>query len=132
MEYAFPDDFPEVARDLVEKCLQFEPWDRIGINSGFQDLKNHAFFEGIDFNSLNDDSSPLVEAYQSVEEANELDYDMPDDLFTGDDYIETTHQFTDQVALATRVMAEPLHTVREMDNEGGSLDPQSVLWTSEH
>jgi hypothetical protein len=39
------------AIDLIKKLLVKEPFNRLGANS-FEDLKNHAFFEGIDFKTL--------------------------------------------------------------------------------
>ena len=58
-------------------------------------LKHHAFFEDIDFSRLQTQESPLLELYRQFEEAdNGLDYDMPDDLFAGEDF---DHDFTNQV-----------------------------------
>ncbi|KAL8702959.1 MAG: hypothetical protein Q9201_003863 [Fulgogasparrea decipioides] len=43
LEYGFPDGFPEIARDLVERLLVLEPSSRLSI----EHIKNHQFFEGI-------------------------------------------------------------------------------------
>ncbi|KAL8664340.1 MAG: hypothetical protein Q9202_003155 [Teloschistes flavicans] len=43
LEYGFPSDFPEVAKDLVERLLVLEPSSRLSI----EHIKNHQFFEGI-------------------------------------------------------------------------------------
>ncbi|KAI4201311.1 MAG: hypothetical protein LQ350_003349 [Teloschistes chrysophthalmus] len=43
LEYGFPNDFPEVAKDLVERLLVLEPSSRLSI----EHIKNHQFFEGI-------------------------------------------------------------------------------------
>eukprot|EP00915_Cephaloidophora_sp_WS-2016_P005180 GHVH01006879.1.p2 GENE.GHVH01006879.1~~GHVH01006879.1.p2 ORF type:complete len:576 (+),score=64.11 GHVH01006879.1:111-1838(+) len=56
----YPPGFPPLARDLIEKLLQFHPADRLGagnealgeaITVNWQAVKNHPFFEGIDFGS---------------------------------------------------------------------------------
>lgn len=43
LEYSFPDRFPEVAKDLVEKLLVLNPADRLPIDA----IKRHPFFDGI-------------------------------------------------------------------------------------
>lgn len=45
LDYEFPEDFPEAARDLVAHLLVEEPTDRIGYKS-LQEIKDHAFFDG--------------------------------------------------------------------------------------
>lgn len=45
LEYTFPDGFPEVARDLVERLLVLEPSKRLPI----EHIRNHRFFEGIEW-----------------------------------------------------------------------------------
>ncbi len=43
LEYAFPDGFPEVARDLVERLLVLDPAKRLPV----EHIKNHQFFDGV-------------------------------------------------------------------------------------
>lgn len=43
LEYTFPDYFPEVARDLVERLLVLDPVKRLPI----EHIKNHQFFDGV-------------------------------------------------------------------------------------
>jgi len=43
LEYSFPDGFPEVARDLVERLLVLDPASRLPV----EHIKNHRFFEGV-------------------------------------------------------------------------------------
>ena len=43
LEYSFPDGFPPVAKDLVERLLVLEPANRLPV----EHIKNHAFFDGI-------------------------------------------------------------------------------------
>lgn len=47
----FPDFFPPVAKDLCEKLLVSEPDERLGSN-GFDEIKSHPFFEGIDWEGI--------------------------------------------------------------------------------
>ena len=45
LEYSFPDGFPLVARDLVEKLLVLNPADRLPIHG----IKSHPFFDGMEW-----------------------------------------------------------------------------------
>lgn len=45
LEYTFPDGFPLVARDLVERLLVLDPADRLPITG----IKRHRFFDGIEW-----------------------------------------------------------------------------------
>jgi len=46
-----------VAKDLIEKILIKRPEDRIGAQS-IQDLMNHPFFEGINFDTISTELPP--------------------------------------------------------------------------
>ncbi|SMQ45173.1 unnamed protein product [Zymoseptoria tritici ST99CH_3D7] len=43
LEYHFPDEFPDLARDLVERLLVLEPARRLPV----EHIRNHQFFDGI-------------------------------------------------------------------------------------
>ena len=47
----FPEDIEvdEVAKDLIQKLLTFNPSERLGSNEDANDIKNHKFFEGINW-----------------------------------------------------------------------------------
>lgn len=47
----FPSDFNKNAKDLIDKLLKVNPYERLGYNS-YGDLKAHPFFEDIDFEKL--------------------------------------------------------------------------------
>lgn len=55
VEYDFPENFNESAKDLITKLLRFNPRDRLGFNDPkenmYQSIKNHPFFKDIDWNS---------------------------------------------------------------------------------
>lgn len=49
LRYTFPEDFPEMAKDLIKKLIVTEPADRLG-SKDYADLKSHEFFTSIDWN----------------------------------------------------------------------------------
>jgi 3-phosphoinositide dependent protein kinase-1 len=60
LEYTFPDGFPEVARDLVERLLVLEPANRLPV----EHIRNHRFFEGVTWGkSLWRQKAPRLKAY---------------------------------------------------------------------
>ncbi|KAF2135125.1 uncharacterized protein K452DRAFT_330317 [Aplosporella prunicola CBS 121167] len=60
LEYAFPDGFPPVARDLVERLLVLDPAKRLPI----EHIKNHQFFDGIQWGKgLWKQRAPRLRAY---------------------------------------------------------------------
>lgn len=60
LEYEFPDGFSVVAQDLVEKLLVLDPEQRLGCEEmgGFEKLKSHPFYEGIDFEHIHEQKPP--------------------------------------------------------------------------
>ena len=60
LEYNFPDGFPEVARDLVERLLVLEPANRLPV----EHIRNHRFFEGTQWGKgLWRQKAPRLKAY---------------------------------------------------------------------
>lgn len=60
LEYTFPDGFPEVARDLIERLLVLEPASRLPV----EHIRNHRFFEGTQWGkSLWRQKAPRLKAY---------------------------------------------------------------------
>jgi len=55
----YPDPFPELAKDLIERLLQPNPLERIGA-SNYADLKKHPFFEGINWENLHAQNVPEI------------------------------------------------------------------------
>ncbi|KAK5107506.1 hypothetical protein LTR62_001078 [Meristemomyces frigidus] len=60
LDYTFPDGFPEVARDLVERLLVLEPSNRLPV----EHIKSHQFFDGVQWSkSLWRQKAPRLKAY---------------------------------------------------------------------
>lgn len=60
-DFEFPSSFPEVARDLVDNLLRLAPEERLGARAGgYAELKQHPFFNGIDFCKLNEIIPPRI------------------------------------------------------------------------
>ncbi|KAH9825704.1 Serine/threonine-protein kinase PKH1 [Teratosphaeria destructans] len=60
LEYTFPDGFPPVARDLVERLLVLEPGNRLPV----EHIKNHQFFDGVQWGkSLWRQKAPRLKPY---------------------------------------------------------------------
>jgi 3-phosphoinositide dependent protein kinase-1 len=60
LEYTIPEDFPEVGKDIVERLLVSDPENRLGSTTtgGIQTIKDHAFFEGVDWENIFSSNAP--------------------------------------------------------------------------
>lgn len=60
LEYTFPDGFPPLAKDLVERLLVLDPLTRLPM----EHIKNHAFFDGVSWGKgLWKQKAPRLKAY---------------------------------------------------------------------
>nr|CCA17511.1 3phosphoinositidedependent protein kinase putative [Albugo laibachii Nc14] len=64
-EFRYPEGFPEVASDLIDKILIQDPKDRLGTGleedgNGYEALKSHSFFEGINWDTIGSEVSPYI------------------------------------------------------------------------
>ncbi|PVU99567.1 hypothetical protein BB559_000603 [Furculomyces boomerangus] len=59
-EYEFPPHFSPAAKDLIEKILVLDPKLRLG-STNIQDLKDHIFFKGIDWENIINQTPPKIE-----------------------------------------------------------------------
>lgn len=117
--YEFPDDFDADARDLIENLLQLDPLQRLGSASrgGYEKLKQHAFFSGINWDTLHLADPPRqMQAFMN-------DSSDDDDEVVDDDFDQTfINDFKNQVieekkkkevlktlSLALRVRLFPLY-----------------------
>ncbi|KAJ2361194.1 3-phosphoinositide dependent protein kinase-1, partial [Coemansia sp. RSA 2607] len=64
LDYAFPAGMPPLARDLVERILVLDPERRLGATQrgGFRELKEHAFFDGFEWQGLAQRTPPTMAA----------------------------------------------------------------------
>ncbi|EUC32702.1 hypothetical protein COCCADRAFT_97981 [Bipolaris zeicola 26-R-13] len=61
LEYSFPDGFPPLAKDLVERLLVLDPLTRLPM----EHIKNHAFFDGIQWGKgLWKQKAPRLKSYR--------------------------------------------------------------------
>jgi len=61
--FEFPESVPEDAQDLIQKLLIQEPSERIGASqdeAGYAELKNHPFFDGIEWGTLTTQTPPYI------------------------------------------------------------------------
>jgi serine/threonine protein kinase len=64
VNYTLPSNIPASAKDLIKKLLVFDPKKRIGNGSkknglDLDSLKNHPFFDEVDFEKIKTDKSPI-------------------------------------------------------------------------
>ncbi|KAI7901210.1 kinase-like domain-containing protein [Cokeromyces recurvatus] len=69
LEYTIPDNFPQTGKDIIEKLLVSDPERRLGslATGGIQAIKEHAFFEGIDWENLFTSQAPPLRDYLEKE-----------------------------------------------------------------
>ncbi|XP_052901491.1 3-phosphoinositide-dependent protein kinase 1 [Anopheles moucheti] len=67
-QVSYADSFDAVAKDLVTRLLQIEQRKRLGAcdNPRYSTIRQHAFFEGIDFEHLRQQPAPLPSCTESV------------------------------------------------------------------
>jgi 3-phosphoinositide dependent protein kinase-1 len=60
VSYTIPDEFDERAKDLISKLVVADPTQRLGASEphGYQGLKEHSFFESIDWKDLIEQTPP--------------------------------------------------------------------------
>ncbi|KXJ22011.1 3-phosphoinositide-dependent protein kinase 1 [Exaiptasia diaphana] len=65
LEYEFPSGFPSSPKDLVEKILILDPTKRLGSEEcgGFEDLKGHSFYKGVNWEELPNTNPPELLPY---------------------------------------------------------------------
>lgn len=91
LDLQFPDGFDAKAKDLVEKLLQTEPTHRLGatdLNNRYSSIRQHPFFEGINWNTLRFETPPPIYPYLPGEYGDDEDelleqYSVPDHLEPG-------------------------------------------------
>lgn len=90
-EMSFPEGFDETAANLVEKLIQLEPSQRLGSHDRgdtYDSIRNHPFFEGINWDALRQQTPPPIYPYLPGLEADEKQreqYRIPDFVKPGFD-----------------------------------------------
>lgn len=85
LEYEFPKKFCPVGKDLVQKLLVLKQEDRLGYNDGekYTSIRNHKFYEGINFETLHQTTPPPIRVNSSFFNDEDSRYKVPDDLEPG-------------------------------------------------
>ncbi|KAF8941062.1 pkb-activating kinase-like protein [Dissophora ornata] len=63
LEYSFPAGFPKTAMDLVSRLLVHDPNERLGANNTIDKLKQHRFFDGVEWAELWKQPAPKLMPY---------------------------------------------------------------------
>ncbi|KAF9123515.1 pkb-activating kinase-like protein [Mortierella sp. 14UC] len=63
LEYTFPAGFPKAAMDLVSRLLVHDPNERLGANNTIDQLKQHPFFDGVQWSELWTQPAPRLMPY---------------------------------------------------------------------
>lgn len=107
VDYRFPQGFNTVAADLVSKLILLAPSGRLGSaeKGGVPHLKQHPFFDGVDWSTLHEREPPALKPYLPAaggEPAFHSDYHVPDDLAPGlDDAAMTRMMMGDEFDLSS-------------------------------
>ena len=68
----YPEFLDPTLKDLIENLIQINPRDRLGSGvtkeNGIEKLKQHKFFEGIDFDTIHTSDVPIDEGYKKTVE----------------------------------------------------------------
>jgi hypothetical protein len=96
LDYEFPEDFPQVAMDLVQRLLVTDSEKRLGSKAmgGVDSIKAHPFFQGVDFDQAFQQPAPEIahhymedlkrqQAEQRSKRATNDDFDSDDDFGFG-------------------------------------------------
>jgi 3-phosphoinositide dependent protein kinase-1 len=122
LEYTMPEEFPEIGKDIVHKLLSLDPEKRLGSQAtgGIQAIKDHPFFEGVDWDNIfNSTAPPLKERLEEEAKKNPtvpptFDFGQEDDEDDEDMWLDNGHPahknpFNDQQPMANGDHTELLH-----------------------
>jgi len=83
MDYNFPENINNEAKDLIKKLLIIDPEDRLGASDAkdqlYKSIRNHEFFASIDFDNIYTQTSPLL----LLSEIKKDNFYISDDIETG-------------------------------------------------
>lgn len=87
LDYEFPEDFPQVAMDLVQQLLVLDSEKRLGSKAtgGVDSIKAHPFFQGIDFDQVFQQPAP-AKALKYMEDLKQQQAEQRSKRANGDDF----------------------------------------------
>ena len=89
---------PKEAKDLIEKILIKDPKKRIGYGSkDYQEIKNHPFFKGINFDNLSEEPIPLNKSFSLLESLGYIDNKDVEKEKDDDIYINVLNKSEDKI-----------------------------------
>jgi len=85
LEYSFHEGFDARAKDIIVKFLVLNPKDRLGAvdKDGYPSIKNHPFFENIDFDNLFMSTPPQIQSYVNESEKSDPVWDKYPNMMPG-------------------------------------------------
>ncbi|XP_065340326.1 3-phosphoinositide-dependent protein kinase 1 isoform X1 [Cloeon dipterum] len=92
LDYICPDGFSSSAKDLVDKLLVLESSNRLGAcdKEGYPSIKSHPFYQGIDFETLHQQTPPVISPYlpgtsshEELRSKSQIRCGIPDNLEPG-------------------------------------------------
>ncbi|XP_046750227.1 3-phosphoinositide-dependent protein kinase 1 isoform X1 [Diprion similis] len=127
LDYEVPDGFSEMAKSLVEQLLVLDPTQRLGAQdehgAGYPSIRAHPFFEGVDFETLHEQTPPPIYPYlPGTSEHEELrsHYRVPDHLEPGLDDKQLTRLLG--LGIGEEERPEPVAVVEKPRKQAGIAD----------
>ena len=74
LDYHFSEGFDPLMKDFVLRMLVINPEDRLGYHDkdGYPSIKEHSLFEGIDFDRLYSETSPMLLCFKEDSDSDEI------------------------------------------------------------
>jgi 3-phosphoinositide dependent protein kinase-1 len=128
-EFEYPPKFPETVKDLCEHLLVADPEARLG-SKGFDELKTHPFFVGVDWSCLPETTPPPFEPNPDfpkpagMEPTRRKSNENSDDEFVSDD------EASDRLTQSSRSLSGSSSTSTSLSHSSGSLPTVSAVDTA--
>nr|CAB3264758.1 3-phosphoinositide-dependent protein kinase 1-like [Phallusia mammillata] len=98
-KYEFPEEFDREAKDIIEQLLQLEPLERLGSKTrgGYQALKSHKFFTGIEWDKLLTQDPPK-QMMQHSQDSSDEDNDEVNEVIDNFEHASFIDDFKKQIS----------------------------------